>query len=127
VAARLTTVAEVLRQPTDRLYADLKVLSDHCRFVGLSDILEALHGNRPFAELSVAICFDDGYNLPQSGVCDMLQEFSVQATCFVITACMNNAHLMWMHKAAAMCSRRGTDSFLRAHNQFSERSGSVRQ
>jgi peptidoglycan/xylan/chitin deacetylase (PgdA/CDA1 family) len=52
----------------------------------------------------IAVTFDDGFDLHQTGVMEVLARFGVPATTFVITSCVDNQALMWRHKLSAIRS-----------------------
>ena len=84
----------------ERFADDLELLSRHFRFVPLDDAIadRAKRGGKP----PLAVTFDDGFDLIRGGVADVLEEHGVRATSFVVTACIDNEHLMWRNRLSAI-------------------------
>ena len=76
-------------------------------------------GERP----PLAVCFDDGCDMMRSGAIDVLDALGVPATMFVVTACVDNRHLMWMHKLQAIAVTSGADRLVQAYNQLMAETG----
>lgn len=80
---------------------DLAQLSRVFDFVPLADVLSADHRvthHRP----TLAITFDDGLDLGQQGILEILERYKIKATTFVITSCIGNQRLMWRHALSAI-------------------------
>ena len=59
----------------------------------------------------------------RSGAVDVLDALGVPATMFVVTACVDNRHLMWMHKLQAIAVTRGADRLVQAYNRLMAETG----
>lgn len=51
---------------------------------------------------AVALTFDDGLNLEREGVLDVLERLGIRATFYLMTASLDNKHLMWRNALSAM-------------------------
>src|SRR5213078_1385504 len=69
----------------------------------------------------VAVTFDDGCDLTRSGATDVLDDLGILATTFVVSACVDNRHLMWQHKFSAIRAVRGDERFVTAFNRLAEK------
>lgn len=107
----------------DRLRADLTVLAAHFEFVSLEDLLGYIRDGRARGRPPLAVCFDDGCDMIRSGAADVLEAHGVPATMFVVTACIDNRHLMWMHKLQAIAVTRGADELVLAYNRLMAETG----
>jgi peptidoglycan/xylan/chitin deacetylase (PgdA/CDA1 family) len=107
----------------DQLRRDLQTLGAHFDFVSLENLLryDGEEGARERPPLSV--CFDDGCDMIRTGAIDILDSLGVPATMFVVTACIDNRHLMWMHKLEAIAASRGTDRLILAYNRLAAKTG----
>jgi peptidoglycan/xylan/chitin deacetylase (PgdA/CDA1 family) len=107
----------------DRLRADLTVLAAHFDFVSLEDLLHYNRDGGPRARPPLAVCFDDGCDMIRSSAADVLDALGVPATMFVVTDCIDNRHLMWMHKLQAIAVTRGADQLVLAYNRLMAETG----
>jgi hypothetical protein len=107
----------------DRLRADLTALATHFHFVSLENLLQFNRDGRTRKRLPLAVCFDDGCDMIRSGAADVLDVLGVPATMFVVTECIDNHHLMWMHKLQAIAVTRGADKLVLAYNQLRTKTG----
>jgi peptidoglycan/xylan/chitin deacetylase (PgdA/CDA1 family) len=107
----------------DALRRDLTMLAAHFDFVSLEELLNNNRSGRPRARPPLAVCFDDGCDMMRSGAVDVLEALGVPATMFVVTACIDNRHLMWMHKLQAIAVTRGADRLVEAYNQLIAETG----
>jgi peptidoglycan/xylan/chitin deacetylase (PgdA/CDA1 family) len=107
----------------DRLRADLSALAAHFDFVGLEDLLHDHRDGHARARPPLAVCFDDGCDMIRSGAADVLDALGVPATMFVVTACIDNRHLMWMHKLQAIAVARGADELVLTYNRLLAETG----
>lgn len=107
----------------DRLRRDLTMLAGHFDLVSLAELLAFNQGNRAGARPPLAVCFDDGCDMIRSGAADVLDALGVPATMFVVTACIDNRHLMWMHKLQAIAVTRGADQLVLAYNRLMAKTG----
>lgn len=105
------------------LRSDLDLLSRYFRFVGLEEAIAIGARGQPADEPVLAMTFDDGHEMLRSGAMDLLAEYGISATMFVVGRCIGNAHLMWMHKLIAVLDRHGADRLVSAYNQVIERAG----
>jgi len=107
----------------DRLHRDLSTLAAHFDFVSLEDLLRYNRDEQAREQPILAVCFDDGCDMIRSGAADVLNALGVPATMFVVTACVDNRHLMWMHKLQAVTVTRGVERLLEAYNGLMARTG----
>jgi peptidoglycan/xylan/chitin deacetylase (PgdA/CDA1 family) len=83
----------------EKLSHDLQVLGLVFDFVPLSEVLAA-DGSSDRQRPTLAITFDDGFDLRREGGMDVLDKFGVKATTFVVTAAVGNQMLMWRYVLA---------------------------
>jgi peptidoglycan/xylan/chitin deacetylase (PgdA/CDA1 family) len=107
----------------DGLRRDLTMLAAHFDFVSLEELLSYNRGERSRRRPPLAVCFDDGCDMIRSGAVDVLDALGVPATMFVVTACVDNRHLMWMHKLQAIAVSRGADRLVEAYNRLMAETG----
>jgi peptidoglycan/xylan/chitin deacetylase (PgdA/CDA1 family) len=50
----------------------------------------------------MAVTFDDGLDLRESGAMEVLDHYRIRATSFVITSCVDNQKMMWRHMLSAI-------------------------
>jgi peptidoglycan/xylan/chitin deacetylase (PgdA/CDA1 family) len=50
----------------------------------------------------MAVTFDDGLDLRESGAMEVLDRYGIKATAFVITSCVGNQKMMWRHMLSAI-------------------------
>ena len=81
---------------------DLECLSRVFDFAPLSDVLACEHGEGSRGRPKLAVTFDDGFNLRSQGVMQILEDYGVKATTFVITSCIDNRRMMWRHMLSAI-------------------------
>jgi peptidoglycan/xylan/chitin deacetylase (PgdA/CDA1 family) len=105
----------------DRFRRDMQFLASQFRFVKIEEILHKNTTGTEWPDPVIAVCFDDGHNFIGTGSLEILQEFRISATMFVITACVGNSHLMWMHKLTAIAHLRGSELLLKNYNQVVSR------
>jgi peptidoglycan/xylan/chitin deacetylase (PgdA/CDA1 family) len=86
----------------DRFARDLDQLSRVFTFASLADIVAANQLDNSTSRPTIAVTFDDGFDLRRAGVTDVLARYRVPATSFVITSCVGNERLMWRHKLSAI-------------------------
>lgn len=103
-----------------QLQEDLTRLAHHFEFVSLESLLRYNQGRQRMNRPPLAVCFDDGCEMIRSGAADVLDALSVPSTVFVVTACVDNEHLMWMHKFQAIQALRGPDHLVAAYNRLME-------
>ncbi len=107
----------------DDFRRDIAFLSKRFRFASLDEALAANRAGTPGGEATMTVCFDDGHAMAAHGGLDVMAEYGVRATIFVITSCIGNARLMWMHKLSAVAGLRGHESLTRACNAVTARRG----
>jgi peptidoglycan/xylan/chitin deacetylase (PgdA/CDA1 family) len=107
----------------DRLRRDLSVLAAHFDLVSLEDLLQYNRDGQAGERPPLAVCFDDGCDMIRSGAADVLDALGVPATMFVVTACVDNRHLMWMHKLQAIAATHGADRLVLAYNRLMAETG----
>jgi peptidoglycan/xylan/chitin deacetylase (PgdA/CDA1 family) len=101
----------------DSFRSDMTLLSLYFRFVSLDEVLLLNERDEAPREPAIAVCFDDGFNLLHPDLLSMLEEFRISATVFVITGCVDNQHLMWFHKFAAIEHLRGAATLVAEFNR----------
>jgi peptidoglycan/xylan/chitin deacetylase (PgdA/CDA1 family) len=108
----------------DRFSRDLEQLSRVFTFAPLSEVIaDGQDQSNSSKKPKIAITFDDGLDLRQTGVMQVLSRFGVSATTFVITACVNNCELMWRHKLSAIQSLVSGETCVAEYNQMAGRRG----
>lgn len=105
----------------DAFRRELEVLRRYFRFVPLEKAIELGMGATPPDEPVMALTFDDGHDMAGSGAMEVLDEYHIPATIFVVTRCIGNQHLMWMHKFFAVLTQRGPERFAAAYNRVVEK------
>jgi peptidoglycan/xylan/chitin deacetylase (PgdA/CDA1 family) len=105
----------------DTFRDDMRVLRHYFKPVSLSEALRFNAGSEKADEPIVAVTFDDGYDLTRGGVTDVLDELGIPATTFIVSACVDNRHLMWQHKFSAIRFLRGSDTFVEKFNRLAEK------
>ena len=107
----------------DALRRDLRLLSSYFRFVSLDELVRLNAAGAMPERPVMAVTFDDGHEMARSGAIDLLAEFRVSATLFVVSGCIGNRHLLWTHKFFAALQRRGPERFVAAYNRVVEKAG----
>lgn len=97
---------------------DMRLLSEYFRFVSLDEILCLNRRGVTPPKPVIAVCFDDGHDMLRTGALNVLEEFGIRATVFVVNACVGNRHLMWMHKFAAIAHIRGAARLVTEYNRI---------
>jgi peptidoglycan/xylan/chitin deacetylase (PgdA/CDA1 family) len=105
---------------------DMCLLARHFRFVSLDEALRNNTLGTTPDEPALTVCFDDGHEMVHNGAIDLLDELGIKATLFVVNACVDNRHLMWMHKLSAIQYLHGAQALIAGHNQAAPRAGSDR-
>jgi peptidoglycan/xylan/chitin deacetylase (PgdA/CDA1 family) len=115
--------------PIEQFALDLGRLEQEFDIVSLGRLLEANHAGdeeqaarRPL----LAITFDDGFDLINTGAVDVLAAHGISATFFVCTACIDNRHLMWRHKLSSIVSESGPTKAIEGFNRVASKIGSPR-
>lgn len=99
----------------------MRQLSGRFRFIDLDQMLALNETGIPPDEPVISICFDDGHAMFRTGAADVLKALGIQATLFVVSACIGNKHLMWMHALNAIIQLRGTDRLTESIHRVLER------
>jgi peptidoglycan/xylan/chitin deacetylase (PgdA/CDA1 family) len=74
-----------LHVPVDRFETHLRVLSEECRPIALSELVDAVAARRILPARSVVVTFDDGYRNVLTTALPLLRKYSIPATLFVVT------------------------------------------
>jgi peptidoglycan/xylan/chitin deacetylase (PgdA/CDA1 family) len=85
-----------------KLAEDLRALSYVFDFVTLPELVTAEPPKQRPQRPTIAITFDDGFDLCRDEVMQVLADYRVRATTFIITSCMDNARMMWRHALSAI-------------------------
>jgi peptidoglycan/xylan/chitin deacetylase (PgdA/CDA1 family) len=101
----------------------LTTLGRHFEFASLSDVLEHNTDGSGSSQM-LAVTFDDGFDLLQSGALEVLNAHGVKATTFVLTAMLDNRGLMWRNKLSAIQTLRSEETYVSANNRLMESIGS---
>ena len=105
----------------DAFQRDLTRLRDYFRFAPMEEVIEM--DPAALDEPVLAVTFDDCHDMVRGGVLDVLAAAGIRATMFVVTKCIGNRHLMWMHIFSAVVEARGRDRFIAAYNRVVEKAG----
>ena len=105
----------------EELDVQLTTLARHFEFAPLAKVIEQTEA----AASSVAVTFDDGFDLMGSGAKEVLDAHGVKATTFVLTAMVDNRGLMWRNKLSAICALRPPDAYVPAYNRVTARVGAA--
>jgi peptidoglycan/xylan/chitin deacetylase (PgdA/CDA1 family) len=81
---------------------DLRSLGQIFDFVSLGEVLAGDLAQGQHRRPTLAITFDDGFDLRKEGAMEVLDRFGVKATTFVITATVGNQMLMWRNMLSAI-------------------------
>ncbi len=87
-------------EDADRFAAHLDHLRDHTNPISVHDLAESLQG-RPLPERAVLVTFDDGDRTVLTTAAPLLEERSIPAICFVVTALLGTDSAFWWDEAAA--------------------------
>jgi peptidoglycan/xylan/chitin deacetylase (PgdA/CDA1 family) len=83
---------------------DLLRLSRIFVFAPLNEVLAAGSVRSVNDRPKMAITFDDGLDLRNTGAMEVMDSFKIKATNFLITSCLNNRQMMWRHMLSAVNS-----------------------
>jgi peptidoglycan/xylan/chitin deacetylase (PgdA/CDA1 family) len=106
----------------ERFERDLRVLERRFELVSLWDAVDGATSSsrsRP----ALAVTFDDGFDLVESGVADVLDRHGVRATSFLITGCLDNRDLMWRNKLSAIRALVPEARYVAAYNELAASDG----
>ena len=93
---------------------DLRRLREVFDFASLDEVLSGAGKDRPL----LAVTFDDGFNLLNDQILDILDRYRISATSFVITSCIGNARLMWRHALSAIRTLAAEDVWRTAYDSI---------
>ncbi len=110
-------------QSIDVFRDEIKALSRRFRFVTLDEAIALNASGASPDEPVMAVTFDDGHEMVRTGAIEVLEEFGIRSTLFVITSCVGNEHLMWMHALNAVWQVKGEAELLAAMRQVCARRG----
>ena len=85
-----------------RFAQDLECLSRVFDFSPLSEVVASKRGEASRGRPKLAVTFDDGFDLGNQGVMQIMEHYGVKATTFVITSCIGNRRMMWRHMLSAI-------------------------
>lgn len=85
----------------------LQWLSSECAVLGLTELVEGA-GHSRLPPRAIAITFDDGYLDTLTTAAPMLRARKLPATCFVATADLDDAHVFWWDRLAAVLLGEGS-------------------
>jgi peptidoglycan/xylan/chitin deacetylase (PgdA/CDA1 family) len=74
---------------TDHFRTHMAFLSDHYRVIGMGELVRALSSGPPPEPGSVAVTFDDGYSEVSGVVREILLQYAIPATFYVITGTLD--------------------------------------
>jgi peptidoglycan/xylan/chitin deacetylase (PgdA/CDA1 family) len=103
---------------SDRLRADLAWLAKHFRFAPLSEAIAQAGEQDSAGRPPLAVTFDDGLDLIEDRVAQVLDEFHVSATAFINTETVGNQTLMWRHALAVCTTERGSEEVGRQYSKI---------
>jgi peptidoglycan/xylan/chitin deacetylase (PgdA/CDA1 family) len=109
-------------QRLERLDATLRVLGRRFRYVSLARLL-ADEAPDPREQPSLAVTFDDGFDLLSNGVAEVLTRHRIRATTFVITETIGNRDLMWRNKLNAIRTTRHESVYVTRFNELAAKTG----
>jgi peptidoglycan/xylan/chitin deacetylase (PgdA/CDA1 family) len=107
----------------ERFRKDLEALRKIFEIVPLSKIIEFNQGDNLPEAPYLSVTFDDGFNLYRKDLMQILDEFGVKATTFVITSCLNNENLMWRNKLSVIRTTVKEDQYVPKFNDLMARFG----
>jgi peptidoglycan/xylan/chitin deacetylase (PgdA/CDA1 family) len=85
-----------------RFSEDLQRLSRVFDFAPLDEVLADQSSTSVRDRPILAVTFDDGLDLRESGAMEVLDRHGIKATAFVITSCLDNRKMMWRHMLSAI-------------------------
>jgi peptidoglycan/xylan/chitin deacetylase (PgdA/CDA1 family) len=89
--------------------ADLSWLEKHFRFASLHEVIAQAGEQDSVRRPPLAVTFDDGLDLIEDGVAQVLDKFKISATAFINTETIDNQTLMWRHALAICIAERGSE------------------
>lgn len=82
---------------TAKFAQDLRELKRIFDFAPLDELVSTRSLPRSLRRPLLALTFDDGFDLRNDGAMDVLDDFGIKATMFVVTAVLGNRMLIWRH------------------------------
>ena len=107
----------------ERFNKDLKYLRRLFDFTSLENIISCKDNSKKPYKPRLAITFDDGFNIAETEILQVLRHHQVKATIFLLTSCIDNKSLMWRNKLSAVRSNRPESRYLNAYNNLMEKMG----
>jgi peptidoglycan/xylan/chitin deacetylase (PgdA/CDA1 family) len=100
---------------------DLKTLMRYFDFVPLRNLVTEPQARGP--KPRVALTFDDGFDMINNGVMDVLNKAGVPATTFLITDSVGNRRLMWRNRLTTIRLLLRPELLVRRYNELAQRHG----
>jgi peptidoglycan/xylan/chitin deacetylase (PgdA/CDA1 family) len=91
-------------------------LSRYFKFVSLGQLMAESYEN-PDGRPSIAVTFDDGFDLIGGGALDVMEGFGIPATVFVNTEAYSYNRLLWQHAFTAILAEKGENIFVKNFNK----------
>lgn len=99
----------------DKFRKDMKLLARNFTFRPLEDVLFAR--NRDQRRPEIALTFDDGFSrCRDDAILQILDDFKIKATIFLITDCIDNKTLMWRNMLSAICAVEPAERLVKVYN-----------
>jgi peptidoglycan/xylan/chitin deacetylase (PgdA/CDA1 family) len=103
---------------------DLKYLSRIFEFASLAEVLACTPGQADDSRPLLAITFDDGFDLVKNQeLMEIMNQYHIKATSFVITSCIGNRRMMWRHQLSAIQSLVGESIWRSEYNKLASLCG----
>jgi peptidoglycan/xylan/chitin deacetylase (PgdA/CDA1 family) len=102
---------------------DLEYLSRIFEFASLSEVLARAPGKGNPKRPTLAVTFDDGFDLSNQGVMEIMEDYNIKATTFVVTSCIDNRRMMWRHMLSAIQSLTPESIWRSQYNELALSSG----
>lgn len=107
----------------ERFRSDLAFLHKVFQIVPLATVLAFNEGGDAPEVPYLAVTFDDGFDLCRKEVRQILDEFHVKATTFVITSCLDNRNLMWRNKLSVIRATVSETFYVPRYNDLMKKLG----
>lgn len=107
----------------ERFNKDLEYLRCLFDFTSLANIINSKNDVKKPYKPRLAITFDDGFNLAETEILQILRHHQVKATIFLLTSCIDNQSLMWRNKLSAVRSNRPESIYINAYNNLMGKMG----
>ena len=102
----------------ERFQRDIATLRTLFEVVPLAKMIEFNLGMHAPEIPYLAVTFDDGFDLYRKEVLQILDEYKVKATTFVITSCLDNTNLMWRNKLSVIRATVDEQVYLSEYNKL---------